>query len=1088
MFAYPSGKDLPSSLVLDLVHAEARRQRNELVLIPSESICFPEVAEVVGSDFGNIYAEGQPDLRLSRASARLAFDEPAFRAWHRRLSDGRFYRGCLESDRVELVAKRNIAEAFSKLDGSPPADAIHVNVQALSGAPANLGVYVGLLEHGDTLLTLDLCHGGHLSHGSPFNVSGKQYKVFHYGIDTKAEGLARRLDYDRIRKQALERRPRMLVAGSSAYPWDFDWKTLRAIADEAGALLLADIAHLAGMVVAGRLNNPLPYADVVTFTTHKTLCGPRGAAVVTTCREKAKRIDNAVFPGLQGGPHVNAIAGIARLFELILQDREGFVALQSRIVENCGVLAEALQAEGFALEYGGTNTHLLLLDLKRFKTKGGGRLDGETASRLLENVGLICNKNTLPGDRTAADSSGIRFGTPWLTQRGVTREQLKEIARRTREVLGSAVAFHVWAPSGEERCRGRVAFDTLLEARRAFTAIARTLPYPARLPGGDEVHSTSVVPATIGSRVGILVRGEKARLGLDQVLTCDVLGLAQGQAAQGFMLMPDGEALDDVVVCNLGGEPNPACGPNGEERLALFPHSSKSERVLDWLRAVSDGYVVLDASDPYLKIDGPLALESLPVPLQTRELRAAVRDLPNLPGLDGAPAGSLAERKPFFVGQKALKERLTAPALPVFEFKPEDGPLKKTLLHGWHKNAGAKLVPFAGWEMPVEYPDGIFAEHAAVRAAAGLFDVSHMSALEVAGPYALAFLECCLANAASRLIDNEAQYSYLLREDGAALDDLYVYRIAHDRFMVVVNAGNFERDFAWLNAVNEGRVRIDPEQPGKRAPGPVQLRALRDAGADGLLDLAFQGPLSMELLAELAGSDAERAALRAGKLNDIYHISVAGIPVRAARTGYTGEEVGYELFVHPGRAAELWEKLLAHGKDRGVRACGLGARDSLRTEAGFPLFGHELEGPEQLSLTEADYGFVSRFHRPFYIGRDAYIRRLSPRRKRILRLRGSGRRSVRGGHAILDAKGQLAGAVTSFSFSDPEFNFTVLAAVNSKFRPEEGRTVRAVRATPDQLDGEPDASKVVELTVLSRFPGAEEKAGWRAKYEKFLKK
>ncbi|GMV80111.1 MAG: hypothetical protein AMXMBFR7_12950 [Planctomycetota bacterium] len=1082
MFAMPEPSSPAGSYVEEIARAESRRQMDELILIPSESICMPEVARLMASDFGNLYAEGQPDLRLGRWSTELAADNEYFKAWHRRLSDGRFYRGCAEADRVELAAKANIAQAFSLLEGSPPAGRIHVNVQALSGSPANLSVYTALLEHGDTLLTLDLCHGGHLSHGSPYNVSGKQYRVFHYGIDTEAEGAARKLDYERIRAQARQCRPKMIVAGSSAYPWDFDWKTLRGIADACGALLLADIAHLAGMVVAGRLNNPLPYADVVTFTTHKTLCGPRGAAIVTACADKAKKIDNAVFPGLQGGPHVNSIAGIARLFEIILQRRESYVALQAQIIENSQTLARALQDEGFTLEYGGTNTHLLLIDLKRFKVQGGGILDGETASRLLENVGLVCNKNTLPGDRSAADSSGLRFGTPWLTQRGIKPEQLKQLAKTTRELLASATAFQVWAPSGEERCRGRVPFDGLLKARAEVSAIARKLPYPQRPAGDESVVSTNVMPAMIGSRAGMLVRGEKARLGIDQLLTCDVLGLAEGQTVQGYMLDAQGGILDDVAVTYLGWQENPASGPNGEERIALFPHAAHYERVYLWLRAVSDGYVVLDTADPYMKIDGPFAVESLPVPLQTPELRHDVKSLPDLGGLDRAPASAIAAEKPFFVGQKALRGMLPANPKPPFEYTAPEGPLKKTVLHGWHAQAGAKLVPFGGWEMPVEYPGGIFAEHAAVRAAAGLFDVSHMSALEVRGPYALAFLECCLANSAARLVDHEAQYSYLVRETGEALDDVYVYRLKRDTFMVVVNAGNFDRDWAWFNAVNDGKVCIDAEQPGKRAPGPVQLRALRDAGPDSKLDIAFQGPLSLEILIELAADEAQRAALRAGKLNDIHPISIGGIPVLTARTGYTGEAVGFELFVHPARAQELWELLLKQGKGRGVRACGLGARDSLRTEAGFPLFGHELEGPEQLSLTEADYGFVSRFHRPFYIGRDAYIRRLSPRRKRLLRLRGSGRRSVRGGHAILDKKGQVAGVVTSFSFSDSDFNFHVLAAVRNSFKPAEGSVVRAVRATPDQIDGEPEASKVVELTVVSRFPDENEKSGWKAKY------
>lgn len=440
--------------------------------------------------------------------------------------------------------------------------------------------------------------------------------------------------------------------------------------------------------------------------------------------------------------------------------------------------------------------------------------------------------------------------------------------------------------------------------------------------------------------------------------------------------------------------------------------------------------------------------------------------------------------KPFFVGHSTVIAG-KASAQPSWEYKAEGG-LKKTVLHSWHASAKAKLIPFGGWDMPVEYPTGIFAEHAAVRAAAGLFDVSHMSALEVSGPNALPFLETVFANAASRLIDGEAQYSYMLRETGLALDDLYVYRINREKFMVVVNAGNFEQDWSWLTAVNEGRVCIDQKHPGVKVP-KTNLRNLRDVGEESLIDLAFQGPLTLPMLVKLAASDEERAALLGGKLNDIHHIHVGGIPVRAARTGYTGEEIGYELFVHPTQAKALWELLLEKGKPHGVLPIGLGARDSLRTEAGFPLFGHELEGPANLSLTEADYGFVSRFHRPFYVGRQAYIDRLNPRRQRLVRVTGQGRRMVRPGHAIIDQSGKSVGVVTSAAFVDNGFNFYALAAVSNTFNPQPGSTIRSYRTAPEKVDSTIDANKVVDLNVLTRFPTAAEKGAWKGLYSKFLK-
>ncbi len=834
------------------------------------------------------------------------------------------------------------------------------------------------------------------------------------------------------------------------------------------------------MVVGGVLNNPLPHAHVVTFTTHKTLCGPRGAAIVTTCRETAKSIDNAVFPGLQGGPHMNAIAGIARLFEIILEQRKDYVTLQQTIVSNAKILADALQEVGFTLEYGGTETHLLLIDLKPFKTHGDGRLDGETASRLLENVGIVCNKNTLPGDRDAGASSGLRFGTPWITQRGITPEQLRELARITHRLLSSAHACSVYVPTGEERCRGRVPYDALVEAKQATEKIASALPYPKN---SEEPSSQPTYPA-VGERVGILVRGEKARLSLDEASTCDVLSLVvnKEQTAHGFLLRTDGSVLDDVGIAYLEHRENPACGPNGEERLAVFPHADKAEAVRDWLQALSDGYVLTVLDDPQCKVDGPLVMEPLPAEYLTDALKTSIEGLPKNVSLDQPATGMVLASKSFFVGQKALKDSIKAEAKPKFEYPAPEGDLRKTVLNDWHKKAGAKMVPFGGWEMPVEYPGGIFEEHSAVRNAAGLFDVSHMSALDFRGPFALPFLENALANCVSRLVNDEAQYSYILRPDGIALDDLYVYRQAADHFMVVVNAGNADQDMAWLKAVNAGEVLIDQDQPGKRLPGPAEMRELRSAGADSRIDLAFQGPLSLPILVELAANDQQKQALQNSKLNDILYIDLKGIDVLAARTGYTGEEIGFELFVHPDRGVELWELLLATGKERGVRAAGLGARDSLRTEAGFPLFGHELEGTEALSLTEADYGFVSRYHVPFYIGREEYMKRLAPRKKRILRLKGSGRRSVRGGQAILDQDGQVAGVVTSFAFNNKDFDFHVLAAVRNNFRPGEGSVIKAYRGAPDQVKGELDPRKVVDLTVLSRFPSAEDKAGWKEQY------
>ena len=377
-FPFAREPDAARSGILAVTLAERERQWRKLIMIPSESICHPEAAAVVSSDLGNIYAEGLPQPILNHDPRDSALDCARFGSWQTRLSDRRFYKGTVNANRAELIAQGRIAEVFASLDGSPRADDIQVNIQPLSGAAANLAVFEALLEPGDTFMGLDLSHGGHLTHGSQFNVSGKTYRVHSYGVDPET----RRLDYGKIAELARDCRPKLLIGGASAYPWDFDWAALRSIADEVGAWLLADVAHLAGLIAGSVLANPLPHAHVVTFTTHKTLCGPRGAAIVTADPDLGRAMDLAVFPGMQGGPHMNSIAGIARLFELILEDREGFGAFQQEVVENTATLGRCLQEQGFALEYAGTNTHMLLVDLKPFEVAGEGGLDDPGDRRL----------------------------------------------------------------------------------------------------------------------------------------------------------------------------------------------------------------------------------------------------------------------------------------------------------------------------------------------------------------------------------------------------------------------------------------------------------------------------------------------------------------------------------------------------------------------------------------------------------------------------------------------------------------------------------------------------------------------------------
>ena len=271
---------------------------------------------------------------------------------------------------------------------------------------------------------MSLLHGGHLTHGSPVNRSGKLYRIVSYSVDPETE----RLDYDQIAELARAHKPGMIIGGFTSYPWTADWARLREIANEVGAYLLADISHVAGMVVAGAYPTPVGYADVITFTTHKTLTGPRGACILTTDRRLARRIDRAVFPGEQGGPHLNTIAGIATTFRLT--QTEQFRMLQRQIVANAAYLAQALVDQGLRIPYGGTNTHLLLIDCKSVRADDGTPLMGEYAARILDMAGIVCNRNTIPGDESAGQASGIRLGTPWITQRGMKEPEMRAPGRR----------------------------------------------------------------------------------------------------------------------------------------------------------------------------------------------------------------------------------------------------------------------------------------------------------------------------------------------------------------------------------------------------------------------------------------------------------------------------------------------------------------------------------------------------------------------------------------------------------------------------------------------------------------------------------
>ncbi|MGE8205011.1 serine hydroxymethyltransferase [Heyndrickxia sp. NPDC080065] len=403
--------------VYQAIQDELKRQQTKIELIASENFVSEAVMEAQGSVLTNKYAEGYPGRR--------------------------YYGGCEYVDVVENLARDRAKKIFG---------AEHVNVQPHSGAQANMAVYFTVLEPGDTVLGMNLSHGGHLTHGSPVNFSGVQYNFVEYGVDEQSHTI----DYEDVLNKAREHKPKLIVAGASAYPRVIDFKKFREIADEIGAYLMVDMAHIAGLVATGIHPSPVPYADFVTTTTHKTLRGPRGGMIL--CKEEfAKKIDKSIFPGIQGGPLMHVIAAKAVAFGEALED--SFKEYSQKIVDNAKRLGESLKKEGISLVSGGTDNHLLLVDLRTLS------LTGKVAEKVLDDIGITVNKNTIPFDpESPFVTSGIRIGTAAVTSRGFGIEEMDEIA----SIIGNTLKNH----ENEEK---------LEEARARVAALTEKFPlYPQK--------------------------------------------------------------------------------------------------------------------------------------------------------------------------------------------------------------------------------------------------------------------------------------------------------------------------------------------------------------------------------------------------------------------------------------------------------------------------------------------------------------------------------------------------------------------------------------------------------------------------------
>jgi glycine hydroxymethyltransferase len=1028
--------------VHELIQVEAERQYRKLILIASESAAPWSVREALSSAFQNIYAEGYPDEATRFMAEPELLDHEARLAHYRRYGDPRYYKGVEYADAIEALARRRCAELFAANGGGP--GGVYVNVQALSGGPANNAVYHALVNPGDTVMGMNLLFGGHLSHGSPVNRSGKLYNIVPYTIDPQTQ----KIDMDEVERLARQHKPKMIIVGYSSYPWAGDFKRFREIADSVGAYLLADMAHVAGLIAAGQYPNPVGIAHVTTFTTHKTLAGPRGACILTTDAGLARKIDRAVFPGEQGGPHVNVFAALAVAFKLAATPQ--FRELQAQTIKNAVRFAEQMAEHGFRIPFGGTESHLFNLDCKTVVGADGTPLMGDMAARILDLAGVVTNRNTIPGDASAANPSGLRLGTPWITQRGFKQPEIDALAAAIAQVLKACQPFKYPGRKGD-LFRARVDFDQFHDAALKVRdlALKAGIDFDTERRGYPHFYYIDD-PAPDAPCTQVTIQGERAADFLYWALASDPYALAPGQAHKTRLYTPRGQ-VEGVLQA-------------GEQGYALTIPSDRAPVALAWLRDLSDGYVASDPADPLRKLPGPMV----------------VRAAPGGEALPQAGGPDVEATKPYFIGSSVWAAE-GLPPLPAFVWKaPAGQELRRTPLFDTHRAMGGRMVPFAGWEMPVQY-SGVLEEHIATRSAAGLFDVSHMGVWEASGPTAAAFLDALLTNEVSTLQPGQSAYAQILAPDAHVIDDCYVYCREPGRYLLVVNASNDDKDWAWANAVLRGEVLIDTERPWAKAPGRqgLALRDLRDpaSGADRLVDIALQGPRSRDILLA-AGADADSTRrVKALKRTELCDAVIGGIPLVAARTGYTGETMAFELFVHPDQAVDLWNRLLKAGEPLGLKPAGLAARDSLRTEAGLPLYGQEMAGPLNLGVGDAGFDSYVKLHKPWFIGRGAFMRQEKDRKGEVARFRFNQKsgRMAHQGDPVVDERGRVIGQVTSCSIDTDGYRLGQ-AWLEHKYTPE-NTPISIFQSASDKPEPPRKGLQVGQkvtlpeaATVLSRFP------------------
>jgi len=977
---------------------EEARQVNKLIMIASESVAPPAVRRALGSVFTDLYAEGYPAAHTTREPEDLIGDVSYQTAYFHRYGDRRYYKGTEFADLIEALAQSRIRHLFApnRFPHNPVQigpDQIQANVQPWSGANANTAVYLALLQPGDTIMGMNLAQGGHLSHGSPVNVSGRLFKVVPYGVDPDTG----RIDYDEVERLAKEHNPRLIVSGASAYPWDIDFVRLRTICDSLPkkAYLMADISHPAGLAVAGLFPNPVGIADVTTFTTHKTLIGPRAAIILTTSESLARRIDRAVFPGLQGGPHLNTIAALAVAFKIA--EQPAFAELQRTIVANAKALAEVLSQRGLKVAYGGTNTHLLLVDVRAIPEPSGVPLNGEVAARILDLCGVVCNKNTIAGDTSATHPSGIRLGTPWLSQRGLTPDDMRTLGNIIADVLFGIETFSYF-DHGESAARGKIRPDVLKKAQSAVAdLIARRAVGPSMPDGWPAAYCPD--PATFEGCDLIEVVGRRARRFLSEATGGRIWDLPVGDATTASLFDAEGRDLGQVGVLRRPGD------RFSMDHFVCAVDPSRRDDLVWWLEALSNGLVLFDPADPRAKLDGPVAVSAFTAELSPSEADALRRSLSTGPG-------SPDLGKPYFIGQRALLEKLRPQgSLPrcVFPDTPPALPLLRA------RQPAASTYPPGGWAMPLSYGDAD-AELKALRETAGLIDETSLGILEISGPDAGRFLDLITSNDVAFLAQNAAQYTFLLDPEGGLIGDALLYRVGLDRYLLTTSPTRSSRVAHWLDEARARRCRIDQHVPTRALPTNLTIRDVRNAGdATARVAIGLAGPNAANVLRSLVDTPADRRKIGRIRRFTLALVRIGGVEATVARTGHTGQPQGYEVFIPPSAVEALWDAVLARAADQGVRPVGWEAFRADGIAAGLPWDGRELDGNLQISPVQAGYGALTRIHKPFFVGRGALLSLPYPVQREIVRFRVVAPVVTlpREGDPLIDPSGTCVGLVTS---------------------------------------------------------------------------